>query len=59
MVCAKKRRSWANVQLPHAVLVERVALLVAIESENRDFIFFLELEVIRHANLLEKRPAIP
>jgi hypothetical protein len=28
------------------VLVEPVALLVAIESDNRDFIFFLELEVI-------------
>jgi hypothetical protein len=40
------------------VLVEPAALLVAIESENRDFIFFSELEVIRHANL-EKRPAIP
>jgi hypothetical protein len=46
----------ASVQLPHAVLVERLALLVAIENENRDFILFLELEIIRHANLLEKGP---
>jgi hypothetical protein len=30
-----------------------------LESENRDFIIFSELEEIRQAKLLEKRPAIP